>query len=354
MIFDKIYGQRYKILLAIFLLIMIFPAMKVHEHFFKYYIVAQFNELGPISITTPVYYKGFKIGKVAKIKPSPDFKTSNVKLIFDHNMSMLPSNVSVKVKKFDVKKQGHNHYLDIEYPDAPALTILKKGSTIKGVTEPDMASFMAKQVESGAFNAISNNAGKAIESLEKTSDSARDMIEVITDLIDRMKPDLLAAAKSANSAAANVDETTKNTMQITAEMNELAIKLNKSVSKVGVEEAVSNIGKTLENLERATENMKSITVNVDKATTNLDQTFYKIDSSMGNVQNITEGMNNTLNKRFGGARVIFGKPGGNVTVIKEAAKSAPTGAATSAPPKAQTIAPAKAPTIAPGDCIKRY
>jgi ABC-type transporter Mla subunit MlaD len=316
----KIGEQKYKLLFCICLAVLVFPAFKTYEHFFKFYITACFSELGPISRSMPVYYKGFRIGKTDRIMPSPDFKTSSVRLIFNSDMSLLPENVTAKVKNFDDEGQRKEHYIEIEYPVEPSKKFLRKGDVVRGMTEPDIASFMSAQVESGAFGAISDNAAKTMVSIEKTSDSVRELVKDVKLLLDQMRPDVLAAVKNANSAAKNLDNAAKNTSKITSEINEFSVKLNKSVNKAGMESAASNLGKTFENLEQSTQNLKEITENVDKATSGLGGTFAKLDSSMDelnstmtSVKNITDGVNQTMGKRFGGARLIFGKPTGAST-----------------------------------------
>ena len=40
------------------------------------YLTVEFNEARPVRNKIPVYYKGYRIGKVDKIKPSKDFKST--------------------------------------------------------------------------------------------------------------------------------------------------------------------------------------------------------------------------------------------------------------------------------------
>ena len=62
-------------------------------------VIAEFSELGPFYKTMPVYYKGYKIGKTGKVRPSKDFKTTLVSIIFYPEELKLPANVSAKVKQ---------------------------------------------------------------------------------------------------------------------------------------------------------------------------------------------------------------------------------------------------------------
>jgi ABC-type transporter Mla subunit MlaD len=284
----RLSAHKSKFLAVIYLVLVFFAAGRVYESVFKFYVSAKFDELGPISKSMPVYYKGFKVGKTGKVMPSTDFKTTHVKLVFKSNMSLLPENVYAKVRKFnDEEKTGH--YIEIDYPNVPAKSMLKKGDVIEGKTEPDMASFMSSQLESGALGAMSDHANDALTSLGKTSDAARDLIKDINKLVDEMRPNILATTK-------NLAQTTGNAAQITGELGDLSLKLNHSLKQKGVDEASANIGKTIANIEQTT--------------AKLNASMDNLDASLGNVKNITGGLNETLSKRFGTARVIFGTPVG--------------------------------------------
>ena len=45
------------------------------------YITIEFNEARPVRNKISVYYKGYRIGKVEKIKPSKDFKSTKVTIV---------------------------------------------------------------------------------------------------------------------------------------------------------------------------------------------------------------------------------------------------------------------------------
>ncbi|MDR1167902.1 MAG: hypothetical protein LBK53_03290 [Heliobacteriaceae bacterium] len=302
--FRKVLQNKSKILLVIYFAALCIVTFKVYEHVFRFYVTACFNELGPVSRSMPVYYKGFRIGKTGRITPGLDFKSTSVKIIFNSDMSLLPENVTAKVRKFDGgDKSAKNHYIEIEYPEIPTKRFLKKGDVISGKTEPDIASFMSAQVESGALGTISDNAGKAMMSVQKTSDSLRDLIEDVKGVLDAARPDILAAAGSMKQAMGN-------TAQITSELNELSFKLNKSVKKQGVDEAVSNIGKTIENIEQITENINNATTNLGQTMGKLDSSIEGLNSVVSDVKSITGGVEETMSKRFGGARLILGTPVG--------------------------------------------
>jgi ABC-type transporter Mla subunit MlaD len=268
--------MRRKIFTAIYLILLAAITFNVYKHVTVFYVTARFAELGPVSKSMPVYYKGFKVGKTGKIMPDADFKSTDIKIIFNKDMSILPANVYAKVKKFEDKKQ----YLEIEYPETPDEKILTRGSRIEGKTEADINSFMSSQLESGALGAMSENANNTIS-------AAKDLMNEITSLVHAARPDILAA--------------TKNLSQTTEQISDLTTKLNLSAQQKDVNEASTNIGETIANVEQISENINSITAK-------LNTTMDSVNATMFNVQIITSGVNQTLSKRFGGARLIVGTP----------------------------------------------
>ena len=274
--FAKVDGHKKSIVTAFYLIALALVTWHLYERITGFYVTADFDKLGPVSRSMPVYYKGFKVGKTIKITPGPDFKSTGVRIYFYHDMSILPGNIYATVRKFE---NNNAHYLEIEYPETNEGN-LRKGSIITGKTEADINSFMSAQVENGAFGAMQESASKAIDSLAQTSDSARDMINEITKLIDAARPDIL--------------NTTHGLAQMADSVGELTEKLNASAPAPGVDEASANIGKTIANIE--------------SVTAKLDTTMDELNATMDNVRNITAGVNQTLSKRFGGARLIVGTP----------------------------------------------
>jgi ABC-type transporter Mla subunit MlaD len=269
--------MRTKIFTAIYLILLAAITFWVYKRVTCFYVMANFENLGPVSKSMPVYYKGFIVGKTGKVIPDADFKSSNIKIFFKTDMSMLPANVYAKVRKFDDNKK---QYIEIEYPDLPEKQVLLKGSVIDGQTEADINSFMSSQLQSGALGAMSENTNNALTSVGKTADAATELLDEITNLVHTARPDILAA--------------TKNLSDTTAQINDLTTKLNQSAPQKGVNKASTNIGETIANVEQISENINQVTV--------------KLNNSMTDVNNITAGLNQTLGKRFGVARLIVGTP----------------------------------------------
>ena len=60
------------------------------------YITVEFNDARPVRNKIPVYYKGYRIGKVQKIKPNDNFQTTLVTIVL-YPKNLLP-------QKFEIAK----------------------------------------------------------------------------------------------------------------------------------------------------------------------------------------------------------------------------------------------------------
>jgi len=312
--------DRFKrvILLVFYLILLFFAARFVYNHLVKFYVNAKFVEVPPAHGRLDVYYKGFRVGKTAGIKPGPEFQHSIVKLVFDRDISELPENITAIVKKADDQDEiKGKFYVQIIYPHAPSLVKIKKGDTIEGQMEQDINSFMAEQLASGALNNISGNMASTLNSAKKASDDLSKLINNVSGLVSDARPHLSAMSK-------NLADTTKNLNDMSLNMSELTEKLNLSATKEKTGDIVTNI-------DEITKNMSEVTQNLNKATKNLDKTMEKVDLAVAgvnvtidNTNHITSGLYNTLSRRFSGTRILFGKA---------IDKNAPVGAAAPAAPE---------------------
>lgn len=275
------------------------------------YITAQFSELGPIYSSMPVYYKGYKIGKTKDIEPSQDYKHTLVKIILYPKRLELPDNIVAEVQKM----KNNKNYLELKYPQTPSEKMLKNGDSIDGKTAVDIESFMTAQAESGQLSSLSTNLLDSTSTLISTLEIMGDFFDQLTIMVKENRPNIKMTTTHTANAAKNLDEITTN---LNHAMNEDQLKgtfsnINKSSSNINL--STEEVHKSATNITTATENLKNITGNIDKATKNLDKTMNKIDTVAddgkcitSNVKGITQGFCETLSKRFGGFRMMFGKP----------------------------------------------
>jgi ABC-type transporter Mla subunit MlaD len=300
-IWQKIYERRSVIFLAFNIVVLFFAGRFVYNHLFKFYVNAKFEDVPPTRGHLDVYYKGFRVGTTAGIKPGPGFQYSIVKLAFNTNISDLPDNVTVRVKKSDDSDESKGKfYVQLVYPHAPSLAKIKRGATIDGQMEQDINSFMAEQLESGALGNISGNMASTLNSAKKASDDLDKMINIISGVITDVRPNIVTASK-------NLAGTTQNLNDMSLSMSELTAKLNLSATKEKTGDIVTNIDEITQNINEVTQNLNRATKNLDKTMEKVDTAIMGVNVTIDNTNNITSGLYQTLSRRFGGTRLIFGK-----------------------------------------------
>lgn len=319
------------VLLA-FLTIVVVHAL--YKHFFGNHLVVEFKALAPIEKSMPVYYKGFKIGKTGKIQPSSDFTSSGVKIILDKNLHKMPDNVIASIKKMgsESDKNVSITYLDLEYPEIPSTSFIKRGAVIEGKTATDIQSFMNSQASSGQLTIISNNMGKTLESAEKTSDEIRGLVSDIRDTLKENRPNILAITTNFKSITNNFDGITKNVNTATESLSTAMHNVNNITANI--DKATRDLDKSKARVDKALDNVVNATANVTDATGNITDATANVVDATANVNQITVGLKETLSKRFGFSKVVFGTP-----MSKNSTSSTCTKANAAAPASAQPSAP---------------
>ena len=267
------------------------------------YVTAVFDELEPFPNNLNVYYKGFRLGRTTRVYPSKDFTTTRVDMVLNARNLSLPANVSAKVKT-----KNKRDYVEIIYPDAPMLATLKNRSVIEGKKGVNIASYISDQAESGGLDEIKDSLNSTVESAGETMDALTDLLKLAADILNDIRP-------SIKTAGENIAFTTKNLAEVSAE-------LNSSVKPKRLKNSFENIELMTQNLERSTRNFELVSTNAVNITSrannetvmltncvikNINTVVCNINKVVNNVNDIVKGFKSTLSKRFGGARIIFGK-----------------------------------------------
>lgn len=249
----------------------------------------------------------------------------------------LPDNITAKIKKF----KDESEYIDLIYPEIPSTSLLKRGSVIEGKTAEDIASFIDKQADSDALKKASENIGKISDNTAKLTDQLNQILTKINNGFEQQQ---------VSNIVSNIEKTSENIKYTTESIKNITVNIDK---------ATKNLDESLDkNLGQIFENIKNITENVDKATKNLDKTFIKIDSTISGVNEviynsavISKGFKNTLEKRFGGARIIFGTPiSSKEAKINKKGNSIPPVQSTQPVPASKTIDADNIPKSTPSGC----
>lgn len=314
--FFKKYKDLFLLLILAFLIFVFLS--KIYELFFANFIYAKFTDLGPLSKKMPVYFRGYKIGKIRKIRPSDDYTYTIVRIrIFAKNLK-LPINTIAQVKKRDRKK----NYIELVYPDSPSIVNLKRGDEIEGRAAFDFKEYFTSQVDSGVLDKITGNTSNAIASVERTSDEIQGLIADFRAILKENKPNIKSTTDNAVLITENAAIMIDFLGLMSKDLSEIAHKLNLSIKEDKIDGTMSNITSASDNIVATTKNIKDasknvvdITKNVEIASAKLENTVSKIDATidgahtvMSNVSAITCGFRKLLSKRFAGLKLFFGKP----------------------------------------------
>lgn len=261
---------------SIFLIIHIVKATK------QTHIKAEFSELAPFSNKMPVYFKGFKIGKITKILPKDDFTTTLMDVtLFPENIKF-PKNITLQVKSY----KGNLTYAEIVLPNEPTVKRLKDGDIILGKTNMSFDSILERQAENGSIDLIITN------------------VSEITDNINSAAKELSGLLKDVRTTFKNnenyISISTRNLSHATTQLSRTSVSISSTVDE-------KSLDRTIKNVEETSNNLKNITKNIDCATRNLSETMEHIEGISENIDGITNSVNCTMKNRFGGFRLIFGK-----------------------------------------------
>ncbi len=263
------------------------------------YINIEFGEMRPIHEKVNIFYKGIKIGYVRKFEIAHHGQSTIAKSVITHKTLMLPVNTIAKLKKEKKHKKEYD-FIELTYPENPSHILLSNGSYISGKSTVDVDTYMANQ-DADDIEKIKQNLLQSTEELETVLSSLSELFVTLDDIAKENK-------KNISVSTRNLSETTKN-------INQLTSKVNKSLNQQQLDNSVSNINSTLENLSKTTLTVDQVTQSLNTTVSNVGETtipqvqstLYRTECLVANVNEITCGIKETLKKRFGGLRILFGQ-----------------------------------------------
>ncbi len=252
-------------------------------------IIIHFEDLEPLKQHLPVYYNGFKLGHTTKIYPDKDYKSTmvDIRIILKH--LKLPANTSAVLRRKDKKD-----YIELEYPDAPYIQNLRHNDIIEGHLGVDFEHFLQDQAENGGLDQIKENLNTTIISLGQTFDA-------ITDMVNEANAILKDARPLIQDSINNVNITSKN-------LADSSFEIKTSLEKGYIDKSLYNLEQTSGNLVLTSKNANSFTMGLNKESSVLINCLIKnLNTVVSNINQIVIGIGETLQKRFGGLRILFGK-----------------------------------------------
>lgn len=284
--------------LLIFILVLIVIANYLNHT----YIKAEFNKMDPIPSKMGVYYKGYKLGSTSRLKISKDFKKTYLYITLNQRGLHLPKNIRVKIKKYD----NETKYVDIIYPKRPMIRYIRTGDTIKGDTGFIFSGI--SDINQAHIDDLSEKGGDLLSSAKKTTDSLTEMFDLVTDILGENRENILNSTTSLKNGMKNLEQTTQN-------MKAMSNKINDGITKQNIQNSTKNIEQMTSNFANSSKDFISITGNFNKTSSDFSVLVPKLSTlidvvqmSICNVNDIILGLKKTLQQKWGGARIIFGKP----------------------------------------------
>ena len=258
------------------------------------YLTVEFNDARPVRNKIPVYYKGYRIGKVEKIRPSHDFQSTKVTLVLYPKHLKLPNNTTALLTREKRENRFETDFINLIYPENPSDINLKDGDNILGITTVDIESFFSEKAISGELDAITHNANTLLEELQTTSQALTLLMNILQDTVNENRP--------------SIKIMTSNLAEMSNQFRIFATKLNSSINENELQSTFGNFNKTSENFTKTSNNLNSITENINNKNQQISNTLTDVEKVANNVAIITTGLKNTMSKNFAGFRLLFGKP----------------------------------------------
>lgn len=288
--------------LLFWLLIFILVLIVIANYLNHTYIKAEFNKMDPIPSKMGVYYKGYKLGSTSRLRISKDFKKTYLYITLNQRGLHLPKNIRVKIKKYD----NETKYVDIIYPKRPMIRYIRTGDTIKGDTGFIFSGI--SDINQAHIDDLSEKGGDLLSSAKKTTDSLTEMFDLVTDILVENRGNILNSTTSLKNGMKNLEQTTQN-------MKAMSNKINDGITKQNIQNSTKNIEQMTSNFANSSKDFISITGNFNKTSSDFSVLVPKLSTlidvvqmSICNVNDIILGLKKTLQQKWGGARIIFGKP----------------------------------------------
>lgn len=276
--------QNYKILILIttlFIFGLVFLNYKTNT-----YVIAEFENLRPFHNRAPVYYNGYKIGQVIKVKPNDDYTHTLVTIKFHPKKLKLPINIIANLKKEKNIWDRKFDYIDIIMPEEPSGFLLKDGDRIAGKGTVELDSFLSN-LATESLDGMREDAEKILENLNSMILIFSDLFVTLNSMAQDASPHVIQAATDLSKAASNTRNITKT--------------FNNSFNE-------KRLDSTAKNIQLTTRNTKIMTNEINEIIPQLNCAVEELNRILDNIEEMTSGLNCTMSKQLGGLRLLFGRP----------------------------------------------
>lgn len=257
------------------------------------FITAEFNNLRPFHDRAPVYYNGFKIGKVTKVRPNKTYTATIVTIRLHPHDLKLPINISANLKKERDRRDKKFDYIDLIMPENPSPYLIKDGDRIAGKTTVELETYLANQ-DPDSLDAIKEDFANTVKNLNVTIQTLGDLFGTLNSMAEEMKPNVVKASSDLSASTTNIVSVSKN-------IRLLSGNVNGALSE-------ERMNSTAKNMQIVSKNVKIMTNEINKSIPQIGCTITEMNKVLCNLDEMTSGLNRTMKKPFGGLRLIFGSP----------------------------------------------
>ena len=261
-------------IVAIFLVINFLKGESLFKKQNTFY--TEYNDIAGITISTPIYVKGYKVGAVENITYNAENSSYIVEFTVKDEYS-IPTDSKAEIFSADIMGTK-----SIRIAIGEAKTFAEDNQTLKGAFAPDIISMLSEKVGPLATQ---------LSSVMVNLDSA--LINVNTILNNSAKEDIHSALENLNKTLANAQNITKNLSSSSPELQEIISNFN-ALSK--------ELNNGSEHITNSLENIDNLTTQLSKA--ELEVLIDNLNSLLENLQNpngsfgklmTTDSLHNSLN-----------------------------------------------------------
>lgn len=281
----------YKSLILLGLLLALFFAYFTYKT--NTYVTAEFKNLRPFHEHAPVYYNGFKIGRVVKTRPNNEYTATIVTMELHPNNLRLPVNIIANLKKEKDRNDNKFDYIDIIYPEKPSGYYIKDGDRIAGKTTVELETYLANQ-DPDSLDAIKADIAETVKNLNITVQTLGDLFSSLNSMVQDVKPNVVQASSDLTTSSANIVKVSQNIDTFTGNINS---SLNEE-----------RMNSTAADFQSTSKNVKIMTAEINNSLPQVQCAIYQANKVLCNLNEMTAGLNRTMKKPFGGFRLFFGRP----------------------------------------------
>lgn len=261
-------------LIATFAVINFLRGEDIFNRSSTYYAV--YDQVDGLTVTGPVYLRGYKVGMVEDITYNPQQNNFEVELKVKSQFE-IPANSTAEVYSADIMGA---RAVRINIGDSRQ--ILESGDTLASAIQPDMISTVMGQIEPLKEQAVELMAtmNRTLESVDKLLDSTS-------------RAEIQSSLKHLNSTLANAASLSRTLDNISPELVEIV--KNLEVLSKGLGESTDEIKGSLENVNAITSSLSK--AELDKTIESLRNLSEKLQDPNGSVGKLlsTDSLHNAVN-----------------------------------------------------------